>query len=485
MPHRFCKLWLSTAALACLCAASVLAQTLAITNVTVIDVNGRAPQRAQTVVIRDGTIAAIVPAQTFKTAKQTQVINGAGKYLIPALWDMHIHLTNEPDPAVSREWMLPLLLAYGVVGIREMGGDWQRIQRMRIDLLAGKLTGPNIVAAGPFVDGPGFVDKPVTTPDEARRRVGELKAAGVDFIKVQANLAPAVYQAVLAAATRQQLTVAGHIPEAVSAFTVAQTQQHSIEHSSPILPGDAGILLACSSKEDELRREVLALKQLQGQELRQRERTLETQMIETYDAAKCARLFAQLVKKQIHVTPTLIWGERLLPLNAQDTLDQTALSLMPRKQAETLSARRQQRIATMPPENFTLLQRVAVTARKLVKEMHQARVPLLAGTDAVDGDVLPGLSLHQELERLVQAGLTPLAALQTATRNPARYFGAAAQRGSIARGQQADLLLLDDDPLRDIRNTQKIHAIIHHGKLIAAAERTELLRKVQAFAAAH
>ncbi|NOT59242.1 MAG: amidohydrolase family protein, partial [Acidobacteria bacterium] len=416
---------------------------------------------------------------------QTQVIDGTGKFLIPALWDMHIHLTNEPSQAVTREWMMPLLLAYGVTGIREMGGDWQRIQQLQIDLLAGKLKGPHIIAAGPFVDGPGFVDKPVTTPDEARQRVKELKALGVAFIKVQANLVPDVYQAVLAEAAKQKLVVAGHIPEAISAFVVAQSNQRSIEHLSPILPGDAGILLACSNKEAALRADMLALKNFKGQELRQRERSLETQLIETYDAKKCAGLFRLLAKKQIFVTPTQIWAERLLPLNAQDLLDATALSLMPRTQAEKLTARRTQRIATMPPENFVLLQRVADIAQTLVTQLHRARVPLLAGTDALDGDVIPGLSLHQELERFVRAGLTPLEALQTTTRNAARYFGTLAESGTIERGKRADLLLLDADPLRDIHNTQKIHAIIHNGKLIDATQRAALLKAVAAFAETH
>ena len=484
--HKFSPHWLFVCLLL---AASTHAQTLAIKNVTVIDATGRAPQTARTVIIRDERIVTIVPAKTFRADKQTQIVDGTGKFLIPALWDMHIHLTNEPSQAVTREWMMPLLLAYGVVGIREMGGDWQRIQQLQIDLLAGKLKGPHIIAAGPFVDGPGFVEKPVTTPDEARQRVGELKAAGVAFIKVQANLAPDVYQAVLAEAAKQKLVVAGHVPEAVSAFTVAQssqqTGQRSIEHLSPILPGDAGILLACSNKEAALRADMLALKNFKGQELRERERVLETQMIESYDAKKCAGLFAQLARKQTFVTPTQIWAERLLPLNAQDTLDATAISLMPRTQAEKLTARRKQRIATMPPENFVLLQRVADIAKTLVTQLHQARVPLLTGTDAMDSDVIPGLSVHQELERFVRAGLTPLAALQTATRNPARYFGTLAESGTIERGKRADLLLLDADPLHDISNTQKIHAIIQNGKLIDATQRAALLKRVTTFAETH
>jgi len=402
---------------------------------------------------------------------------------------MHVHLTNQPDQTISHELLLPLLVAFGVTGVREMGGDWERLQQLRQGVAAGQVIGPRIIAAGPFVDGPGFVDKPVRTPEEARQRVRELKALGVDFIKVQANLSPESYRAVLAEAKPLGLAVAGHVPEAVSAFEAARSGQISIEHSSPILPGDAALLLACSSKEDGLRAELLAIKaeaekpNADRQQLRLRERALQTQMLESYDARKCASLFALLKQNNVAVVPTQVWGQRFAPLNAEDGVNPAARPFMPAKTLARLEERRAAGIKATTPGTFALRQMIAKQTRELVGALRLSGVRLLAGTDALDGDVLPGLSLHQELELMVQAGLTPLEALQTATRNAAQFFGE--DDKLIAPGKRADLVLLDASPLQEIGNTRQIHAVIYGGKLLAAAQRQELLTKLAVFAGQH
>jgi imidazolonepropionase-like amidohydrolase len=489
MHKSFCRILLS--ALFSLTAVAQTPSPLAITNVTVIDATGKAPQRAMTVLITNGRIAKLFRTNRAKLPANTQILDGSGKFLIPGLWDMHIHLTNQPNQELSRDWSLPLLVAYGVGGVRDMGGDWQRIQQLRNDIAAGKTTGPRIIAPGPFVDGPGFVEKPVNTNDEARRQVRELKTNGVDFLKVQANLSPESYRAVLTEAKQLGLIVAGHVPEAVSAFEVARSGQRSIEHSSPILPGDGGILLSCSSKEDELRAELLAIKRdsaapnANRQELRLRQRTLQTQMLDTYDARKCQSLFALLKQQKVWVVPTQIWAKRLLPLNATDSIDAGAQALLPQQTGTRLAQRRNEGIKVTAPESFALRTRIVEKTRELVSAMYRAGVPMLTGTDALDGDVIPGVSLHQELELMVEAGLSPMEALQTATRNAAQYFGAIKSRGTIEVGKLADLVLLDADPLQNISHTQKIHAVILQGRLISAQQRQVLLEQIKRYADAH
>ncbi|HYE73228.1 MAG TPA: amidohydrolase family protein, partial [Blastocatellia bacterium] len=218
------------------------------------------------------------------------------------------------------------------------------------------------------------------------------------------------------------------------------------------------------------------------QELRLRQRTLQAQMLDTYDSGKGLKLFALLKQNNVWVVPTQIWGKRLLPLNANAGIDPLAESLLPLKLRADFAQRHSEGINAAAPESFVLRQRIAEQTREMVKAMHQARVLLLAGTDAFDGDVLPGLGLHQELELMVQSGLSPLEALQTATLNAAKFFGESRTRGTVEVGKLADLILLDADPLQNISNTQKIHALIIHGQLISASQRETLLDKIKAYA---
>jgi hypothetical protein len=278
---------------------------------------------------------------------------------------------------------------------------------------------------------------------------------------------------------------------AVSAAEVAGSGQRSLEHSSPILPGDAGVLLACSSREDQLRAEMVAIDRVSAaadadrQRLRLRTRDLQTRMIETYDAERCRRLGRELARSGVWLVPTLIWARRLAPLDAADGVDPLAAPLMPRSGRDRFAERRAAAIAQTAEETFALRRRIDETTRSLVGSMRELGVRLLAGSDAMDGDVLPGLALHQELELLVGAGASPLEALQAATREPARYLGEEGTRGTIEVGKRADLLLLDADPLANIANTRRIHALIVGGVLLSAADREKLMAEVVRFASSH
>ncbi len=469
-------------------------QPLAITNVTLIDATGRPAQSAMTVVVTNGRITAIAKSERIKIPPNAEAIDAKGKFLIPGLWDSHIHLTIAAGQDVTREMMAPALVAYGVTTVREMGGDWQRVQQLRKEISAGQVVGPRIFAPGPFVDGPQPPDVnflPVGNEAEAREAVRKLKAQGVDFIKVQANLSPEAYRVTLDEAKKLSIPVAGHAPESVSALEVAQWGQRSIEHVSPVLPGDAGIMLACSSQESQLRAEMFELKRLaedknaDRQQLPQRQRRLQRQMAETRDEKKCADLFRLFVKNSVHAVPTQIWSKRFAPLASDDLPENEALKSAPESLRTRWIAQRQQLIKASAAEDFAFRRLLFDKSRELVGLMHRARVPLLAGTDAMDGFVLPGLSLHEELALMVEAGLTPMEALQTATRNPAAFLGQSKSLGTIEKGKIADLVLLDADPLQNIAHTQKIHAVIIGGKLITQNQRQEMLAKIESFARQH
>jgi imidazolonepropionase-like amidohydrolase len=499
LSHAMKKLICSLLLLFVLLAAAHSSQTvrvkpLAITHVNVIDATGSPARADMTVLVADGRIAAISKSGRVKVPTDAEVLNATGKFLIPGLQDMHLHLTITPDQAVSREVILPMLVAYGVTGVRDMGGDWQRLRQLREEISAGKIIGPRILSPGPFVDGPQPPNKvilPVSNEDEARQAVRKLKADGVDFIKVQALVGPAEWRAVLSEATQQHLTVAGHIPERISAFDVATSGQRSIEHISPVIPGDAGLLLACSDQEAALRAELLEFEKAsqqpnadRQQQLKQ-ERALQSRMISTYDQMKCERLMALLVEHQVWAVPTQILGRQLAPLDSNDVPRDEALRLIPLSTRTSWETRRNAVIKASSKEDFCFRKAIFEKSRSLVGVMHRTGVRLMAGTDAIDGCVLPGLSLHEELELMVESGLTPMEALQTATRNPALFLGRLDSSGTIERGKEADLLLLDANPLTNISNTLRINTIIFNGQLISPARRREMLDKVAVWANEH
>jgi imidazolonepropionase-like amidohydrolase len=466
---------------------------VALTHVTVIDVATGASRPDMTVIVKGNRIAAVGKSKRVRVPRGAEIVDAGGKFLIPGLWDMHIHLTVIPDQSVSREIIAPLLVAYGVTGVRDMGGDWQRLTDLRKAISDGVIVGPRFITPGPFVDGPQAASNvvlPVNSEIEARQAVRKLNAQGVDFIKVQAALTLPLWRAVLDEARRHNMPVAGHIPERVSAFDVARSSQRSIEHISPALAGDAGVMLACSSKEAELRAEMLEIERLaeqanpDQQALRRRYRALQSQMISTTDEARCGELLALFVSQKTVAVPTMIFGRAFAPLDADDKPADEALAYVPRSMRERWAKRRAEVIKASAAADFAFRRQMFEKARAMVDRMHRKGVRLMAGTDAIDGYDVPGFSLHQELSLLVEAGLTPLEALQAATITPARFMNRERDLGAIAAGKLADLILLDGDPLSDIHNTQKISGVISDGRWLDRQALDAMLAKVKTAAGA-
>ncbi|MFN0112036.1 MAG: amidohydrolase family protein [Blastocatellia bacterium] len=488
------RLVVATILFAALTVFSQQTRSLVITGVNLIDATGQPMQNGMTVVVTGDRIAAIGKNGKVKIPANAEIVDAAGKFLIPGLWDSHLHMTIAVDQAGTTELLAPMLVAYGVTSVREMGGDWQRIQQLRKAINSGQVVGPRIFAPGPFVDGPQPADvnfQPVADEVEARLAVRKLKADGVDFIKVQAGLSLETWRAVVDESQKAGIPVAGHIPEIVSAFDVARSAQRSVEHISPVLPGDAGIMLACSSREAELRAELAAIKKAaenknaNRQQLRQRQRDLQRAMAVSYDSKKCEELFTLFVKNQIHAVPTAIWGKRFAPLSESDLPADDSLKLAPASMRARWDKRRADVIKASSPEDFAFRQLLNDKSRELIAAMIRAKVPMLAGTDAMDGYVLPGSGLHEELSLLVEAGMSPMAALQSATRNAARFMGKLDSVGTIEKGKIADLVLLDADPLQSIGNARKIHAVIFGGKLISSSQRQEMMAKLETYAKGH
>jgi len=414
-------------------------------HATVIDGTGAPARKDVTVAIGGGRILSIDPTagQSVKPAANARVIDATGQFLIPGLWDMHFHL----DPLGSS---LRTLAARGITGIREM---YSRIPIATLGAWRSRPENPRIAAAG-FLDGPLMRTSELTpdafavgNADEARLAVNLLKASGADFLKVYNSLPREAYFAIAQESKRLGIPFAGHVPEAISPAEASEAGQHSQEHL-------LNILLACSTREEELRAQRILL--MNDPAISPVDRALELgfpnpqDLFQSYDDAKAAALFKTFVKNGTWQTPTL--------------------ALLQSFVADRDRARRTVYMQDLSPEVFdgwmARIQALLDRYKKLVRDMHRAGVEFLAGTDTGPNNPVPvGTGLHDELELLVESGFTPMEALQTATRNPARYFGTLKDLGTIEAGKLADMVLLYANPLDDIRNTRKISLVILRGRI--------------------
>lgn len=463
---------------------------LTIANVTIVDGTDRLP-RVGSVTIEGDRIAAVTYGGTGTPAPGDAMrIDGTGRFLIPGLWDMHVHLAMRPEPGLAEQVILPLLLAHGVVGVRDMGGPLDRVLDLRARVADGRQTGPRILTPGPFVDGPGDPDRFFLRPGSAAAAaatVEDLVARGADFVKVQAGVEPAVHGALVRAARAAKVPLAGHVPLSMTAEAVIASGQRSLEHISPALVGDGLLLLSCSSRAEELVRELRSIERDRAaaprDEIAAREHALRARAVATYDPARAQAIGRSMAERDVWIVPTLVWSAAFRPLSATDDGASQPADLAPAALQARWRKRRLDAIQAHTPEMLAANAAVAAAAGRAIADLGRGGARVLAGTDTFDAFVLPGRSLHDELALLVAGGLSPLQALQAATREPAAYRGAAGAEGTIQQGYRADLVLLDANPLDDIRHVGRIRAVVAGGVLHDRDALDRLLDEVRAFAA--
>ncbi len=426
--------------------------------------------------IENGRIVAI--KKKIKVAKAAEVVDGTGKFLIPGLWDMHVHL-NGP------EVFFRLLLANGITGVREMftGIPIQTIREWR--MRAGV---PRMYAPG-FLDGPMMLNNgppptgafAVSNPAQARFAVRALAESGVDFLKVYNSIPRDAYFAIADEARAIGIPFAGHVPEAVSTGEASDAGQLSEEHL-------INVLLDCSTNADRLRAARIATMTSDKITGEARMRALAwpdpQDLFETYSPERAAQLFAKFVKNGTWHTPTLVVLDGFARAREDDFLHDPRRRFLPRQWTESWDPRVTVYLRDLSPEDLDALHArivaLLVRYKRLVRDMHKAGVEFLAGTDASGWNpVLPGYGLHDELALLVESGLTPMEALQSATRNPARYFHKLDEMGTVEEKKAADLVLLNADPLEDIHNTQKIEAVILRGRYYSRKDLNAMLKPLQ------
>jgi imidazolonepropionase-like amidohydrolase len=438
--------------------------TVVFHNVTLIDMTSEQPKPNMTVIVKGNHIAKI--GKNLKISENAEVIDASGKFLIPGLWDMHVHIFSNVDaPGTNnKDKYFPLLIANGVTGVREMFTDPDDIRLVRqwqSEIDAGKMTGPRIFVGSSIVDGVPVVHKNllgVATPDEARQAVRMLKEAGAGFIKVYENLFRESYYAIADEAKKLNIPFVGHVPNSVTPVEASTAGQKSIEHLTRMS-------IACSSNEEKF-------KSLKNEEWTP---ALRAQLMEAYSEQKCREVSAVFVKNRTwHSPTTVVLRSRLLSEEESFTKDSRLRYIPASEERGWLKFTENFR-----PANRKNREALFRKDLEILKVMHQSGVPVLAGTDLGNPFIFAGFSLHDELETFVQqAGLKPFDALQTATINPARYLGMEKSHGTIAKGKVADLILLDANPLTDISNTRKINAVVVNGRLLKRQDLDEMLNKV-------
>ena len=456
---------------------TVAQNTLVISDVTVIDATGAPAKPHMTVIITGDRITRIAKTSEVAIPKNAQVIDVKGKFLIPGLWDMHVHTVVENLP----ERYFPMFIANGVTGVRDMAADLRLLKQLKKEISEGRVVGPRIVG-GPMVDGPMPVwpEHAISISDEAgaRQTVTSVKERDADFIKVYSLVPRAAYFALADEAKKQGITFAGHVPVSVSALEASDAGQKSIEHLE-------GILVACSTVEPELMRIIEeAIKdekdtdQMRASLVRALNETY-SRALETYSQEKAAALFARFARNGTWQAPTLVVARTGALLDDPNFTNDPRLKYVRRSIRDSWKNRDDFRLKNRPANSSALGKMLFQKKLELVWAMHRAGVKILAATDALVMYVVPGFSLHDELELFVQAGLSPMEALQTATRNPAIYLGLSDTLGTVEEGKKADLVLLEANPIENISNTKKITAVIVRGKLIPKTSLDKMLKDAE------
>lgn len=447
-----------------LSAATASNQAIAFVHVKVIPMTGEGRALSnQTVIVRDGIITEIGATDKTKVPKDALRVDGRGKFLMPGLVDMHTHLFSDdkfPDELAGDE--LTLMLANGVTTIRLMIGTPEHLV-LRKRVADGELLAPTIYAASPQLSGrstgDGFNGRVVTTPEEARQAVFDFKAAGYDFIKLTNFITLPVYDAVVAAAKEAGIRVIGHVDTRVGvrhALEAKQQIEHLDAYLEAVLKDDSPIKTSVSD---------IGLFRKENWE-----------SLDHIDERKVKEIAQATARAGIYSTPTLTffkitWGTGATDEEIQSRPDYRFVPTKLRERWEKVSKRLRDTQAT------EARRREYVRVRnQLVKEIHAAGGKLMTGSDTPEWFLLYGFTLHREIKSLVEAGLTPYAALEAATRNPAEFLGS--PTGTIEKGKRADLILLYANPLDDVANAEKLVGVMTRGRWLPESKLQKMLDEI-------
>lgn len=445
---------------------------ICIQNITTVDPTDGA-RDAQTVIIKDGKILKIAPTAELQLSEKNQIIDGTGKFLTPGLWDAHVHFAYM-DYLAPR--MFDLFLLYGITSVRDTGGEIMFVKKWKDAALARPTDAPRVMIAGPLLDGmPNVYDgsDPGHPPlsigsgsvEALEKLVHKLDSLDVDFLKAYEMLTPEQYYKLMEMAKRLGYKVTGHVPLSMDVTGASNAGLNSMEHMR-------NLEISCASNAEELLIQRHAMmkkgKNLPGGVLRSSIHAAQRETaIKNYDDKKADEILQVLLKNQTWQVPTLALntGQTRMPYSRPEW--QESFTYLP----DTVEAKWKSLTSQADPGDVSPFRKqYSDWMLMMAGKVHKTGIPMMAGTDTPIGFLTPGLSLHEELVVMTEAGISPAEALKTATINPAKYFNLENELGSIRESQWADLLILSANPLDDIRNTQQIEAVFKQGKLLGKSE---------------
>ncbi len=448
-------------------AAQKPASSIFIQNASVVDLEGDSIVQ-QSILIENGRISNIGSPDSIKIPRQAELIDASGKFIIPGLWDMHTHLM----PKFSEQLTLPLFLASGVTNIRELGGgDYQKIKGLDQSVRSGKLVGPRIQAIGAE-----FVNS-LKSKEHGQQVLDRFEGSGHDFVKIYNAVLPEYFFPFMEEANKKSIKVLGHKPRAVKAIEASRVGFKSFEHARLFL-------FECYPGAEELRQNYHARYTGKNEGSGRLDGTENLRkMVDNHSEAMFQALVDTMIAYDTWFCPTHITRKMDAFADNEDFRKDPRLKYMHWLQKRGWMSDADGMVKRDPsPEGRKAYMDFYQKGLELTGKAHRAGLKILAGTDANDTYCFPGLSLHDELQELVEAGLSPVEALRTATVLPAEYFGMENEHGSIASGKIADLILLDANPLEDISNTQKIDAVIFNGAIYNRETLDKQLKAVEKFA---
>jgi hypothetical protein len=419
------------------------APVLAITNVTVVPMDRERTIADQTVVIRADRIAELGPAASVQVPAGATRVDGKGKFLMPGVAEMHAHIPGGKASDEFIDRVLTLFVANGVTTIRGMLGDPRHIP-IRAAVAKGERLGPTI-----YTSGPSFNGNSATSPEVAVKMVQDQKAAGYDFLKIHPGVPLAAFDAMAAEANKLGMPFSGHVPADVGLMRALSAKFRSIDHidgyfeyavrdGTPVDPKNAGFFSATFAAH--------------------------------LDPAKLQRAVAETKKAGVWIVPTQGLMEIFMdPATPDEMRKRSGVQYIP---GETVDNWAKQRTAFMaqPTATREINERFLVERRKLLKALHDAGVDIILGSDAIQTFSVPGFSIHNEMQAMARAGLTPYQIYVTGTRNVARFFGREKEAGTVEAGRIADLVLVDADPLKDVGNFARQTGVVVRGRWYARAD---------------
>jgi imidazolonepropionase-like amidohydrolase len=415
--------------------------------------------RGTTVVVRDGRIAEIGATRNVKVPSGARRVDGRGKYLIPGLADMHAHLYSDGDvPDSVGKYELGVMVANGVTATRLMIGTPEHFT-LRREIEAGRIAGPQLWIASPQFTGKEDVNsRVVTTPEDARVAVKEMAEKGYDFIKLTLFITPAVYDAIVDEAKRQRIPVVGHVDPEVGVARALQARQQ-IEHLDNYL--ESVLADSAPMKTSVSDRGLFRPKYWES--------------LDWIDDRKVERIAGETARAGIFTCPTLTVFKTAFALgqSLEEIQSRPDWAIMPPELRKLYLGAREKYWSQAASEERRM--RYVEVRNRLVKAIADSGGKVMAGSDTPEWFFGYGWTIHREMESLVAAGLTPYQALAAATRNPAEFVHASKEWGTIEKGKRADLLLLEANPLEDIRNTARIEAVSVGGRWLDRAERERMI----------